>query len=138
MTGVGVKPSCCWTIVWTPLRGEHLERRLLGWSGQRVRVLAHVERTVDAVLPAILADGLGDRRDVRRGETAIERRSPVAAGAERDALTAVAQVGDPLEEFTLERGDVDQRSRGGRLARERVRHAASLLRAFSSQLSALS
>ena len=105
------------------IRGEHFESRLLGWRGQRVRVLADVERTVDAVLPSIFADGLGDRRDVRRGETPIERRPPVAAGAERDALTDVPRVGHPVEEFTLERTDIDQRSRGGPLARERVRHS---------------
>ena len=47
---------------------QHLERGALGRPGQRVRVLAHVERAVDALAAPVVADGLGDGQDVRLGE----------------------------------------------------------------------
>ena len=67
---------------------QDLERRSLGRAGEGVRVLAQEERTVDPALAAVIADRLGDRQDVRLGERVIERRAPVAAGAEGDALRA--------------------------------------------------
>ena len=46
-----------------PVGRQHLERRALGGPGDTVRVLAHVERAVDALAPAVVADGLGDGQD---------------------------------------------------------------------------
>ena len=83
ITGVGVTPSSRWMIVSTLLRGQHLERRALRRRGQRVCVLAHVERTVGAMAAPVVADGLSDGQDVRLGERAAKRRTPVPAGAER-------------------------------------------------------
>jgi hypothetical protein len=51
---------------------EHLERRAQRRLGQCVRVLPHVERAVDPLVTAVIADGLGDRDDVGLGERAGE------------------------------------------------------------------
>jgi hypothetical protein len=82
-----------------------------------VSVLAHVERTADTLLLAILTDSLRDRCDVRYRERPVERRASVAAGAERHPLPRVGRVRSPLEEFALERCNIDQRSWWGRLPR---------------------
>ena len=49
MTGVGVTPSSRWMMRLDAVGRQHLERGALGRPGQRVRVLAHVERAVDAL-----------------------------------------------------------------------------------------
>ena len=54
----------------------------LGRVGQGVGVLAQEQRASDSLLDAEVADRLGDVQDVRLCEGIIERRSPVAAGAE--------------------------------------------------------
>ena len=59
MTGVGVTPSSRWMTVSTPLAAS--TSSAVRWpAGQRVRVLAHVERAVDALAAPVVADGLGD------------------------------------------------------------------------------
>ena len=52
MTGVGVTPSSRWMTVSHAVGRQDFERRALGRPGQRVRVLAHVERAVDALARA--------------------------------------------------------------------------------------
>jgi hypothetical protein len=89
------------------VRDEHLERGALRRLGERVGVLAHVERAVDPLPTLVVADGLGDRH-VDLGECAGERRTPVSAGAEEDALIRVADVGLPLEVLAVEPGQVHQ------------------------------
>ncbi len=49
--------------------GQDFERGALRRSGQRVGVLAHVERAVGSLAAPVVADGLGDGQDVRLGET---------------------------------------------------------------------
>ena len=49
MTGVGVKPSSRWMMVSTPLAASTSSAVRCAGAGQRVRVLAHVERPVDAL-----------------------------------------------------------------------------------------
>ena len=48
MTGVGVTPSSRWMIGFDAVGRQHFEGGALRRLGQRVRVLAHVERAVDA------------------------------------------------------------------------------------------
>ena len=45
-----------------------------------------IERAVDPLRRAVLADRLRDGQDVRLGERAVERRAAVAAGAEAHEL----------------------------------------------------
>src|SRR5581483_6649219 len=70
MTGVGVTPSSRWTTAVTPLAAR--TSRAVGRAGEGVRVLAEVERPVDALGRAVLADRLGDGEDVGFGESAVE------------------------------------------------------------------
>ena len=75
MTGVGVTPSSRWMTVSTPLAAS--TSRAVRWAGpdRRVRVLAHVQRAVDALRAPVVADRLGDRQDVRLGERAVAAAS---------------------------------------------------------------
>ena len=103
--------------------GQHFQRGALGRAGQRVRVLAHVERAVDALASPVVADRLGDGQDVGLGERAAQRRAAVPAGAEADQLVGVAHVGLALVILAFEPGHVDEHLFRGRLAREgRDRH----------------
>jgi hypothetical protein len=99
--------------------GQYLECRALGRTRHRVGVLTHIDRAVDTLGAAIVADGLGDRRDVSRGERAAERRAPMPAGAEADELARITQVGLPFVVLPLELGQIDQQGLGGRLAGQR-------------------
>ena len=92
---------------------QHLQRGALGRSGQRVRVLAHVERAIGALGSPVVADGLSDGQDVRLGEGAVERRAPVSAGAKADKLIGITQVGQALEILSFEPGHVDQQLLSG-------------------------
>jgi hypothetical protein len=55
------------------ISGKHFERGTLRRSGQRVRVLAHEERTGDFLTPAIISDRLRNRQDVRLSKGAAKR-----------------------------------------------------------------
>ena len=70
MTGVGVTPSSRWMMVSTPLAASTSSAVRWAGAGQRVRVLAHVERAVGALAAPVVADGLGDGQDVGLGERA--------------------------------------------------------------------
>jgi hypothetical protein len=104
MTGVGVTLDDGFDSV----SRQHLQRRALGGAGQRVRVLAHVERSVRALAVPVLADGLGDSQDVGLGERAVERRTAVPAGAEADQLVGVTHVGPALVVSSFELRRIDE------------------------------
>ena len=106
---------------------QDFERRPLGRTGQRVRILAHVERTIGALAAPVVADGLGDGQDVRLGERAAQRRAPVPAGAEADTLLWASHVRLVLVVLRFEPGQVDQHLPGSRLARERRNRHVSVL-----------
>src|SRR6266516_16538 len=55
------------------VRRQHFEGGALGRFGQGVRVLSHVERAVDRLTAAVVADALRDRQNVGLGERAEER-----------------------------------------------------------------
>src|SRR3546814_4108476 len=63
--------------------GQHFQRAVAGRLRQRVRVDAQEQRAVDALLLAVLADGLGDGQDVLLVEAAVERTAAMAGSAER-------------------------------------------------------
>ena len=101
-----------------PVGRQDLKRGALGRRGQRVRVLAHVERAVRALATPVVADGLGDGQDVGLGERAVQRRATMAAGAEADQLVRVTQVGATLEILPFKPGQVNQHLFRSRLARK--------------------
>src|SRR5262249_18216892 len=102
-----------------------------GRAGEGVRVLAHVERAVDAVSPAVFADGLRNGQDVGLGEGALQRRAAVAAGAEGDALVRIGVIGAALVVLALELGRVDPQLFRGRLACQgRKCHGLTLSRRY--------
>src|SRR5439155_17771860 len=96
----------------------------------RVGVLAQEERPVDPALPAVLADRLRRRQDVRLGEAAVVRRAAVTARAEGDELLRIADVGLTLVVRALQRRDVDQLINGCELPGERMRHRSFVLQAL--------
>ena len=118
MTGVGVTPSSRWMIVSTPFAASTSSAVRSRRPGQRVGVLADVERPVDAAAAAVLADRLGGREDVRLVERPAQRGAAVAARAERDELVRVVGVGPARVVLALEPRDVDQHLRRRRLPRE--------------------
>src|SRR5262249_4490605 len=93
-----------------------------GGPGPRVRVLAHVERAVDPLTAAVVADGLSDRRDVGLGERAAERRAAVAARAEADHLRRIVHLRPALVVLPLEAAQVDEHGQRRRLACQRRDH----------------
>ena len=100
ITGVGVTPSSRWMIGRRLVGRQHLERRPLRRRRERVRVLAHEQRPVDALGLPVVADRLRDRQDVRLGERAAQRRAAMPAGAEAHALRRVGRIG-PVGEIRL-------------------------------------
>ena len=124
MTGVGVKPSSRWMTRLDAVGGEHFEGGALRRAGEGVRVLAHEERAVDALLAAVLADGLGDGEDVGLGEGAVDGAAAMAAGAEGDALRRIVRV-RRVAIGVEQRGHVHQHGGGGRLAGQGVSHDVS-------------
>src|SRR5207247_7677405 len=94
-------------------------RGALSRLGEGVRVLPHVERAVDALTTAVVADRLRDRRDMRLGERAPERRAAMAARAEADDLRGVVHLRPALVVFPLEPDQIDQHGRRRWLASQR-------------------
>ena len=122
------------------VRGQHFERGALRRLGQRVRVLAHVERTIDAVSAPVVADRLRDRRDVRLGERAVERRAAMPARAKAHELARVARVRLPFVVRLFQPRQIDQdRLRGGfpRQRRDRPAFFPVCVTVFSTTVSPL-
>ena len=95
---------------------QHLQRRALRRPRERVRVLAHVERTGDGLLMPVVADRLGDRQDVRLVERAAQGCSAVPAGPEADLLGGIVRIRPALEIVPFQQGEIDQYLLRGRLA----------------------
>ena len=71
-------------------------------------VLSHQERSADSVRPPVVADGLGDRQDVRFIEGPVERRSSMSARAEAYQLAWIIEVGTPRVVLVFELRDIYQ------------------------------
>jgi hypothetical protein len=76
---------------------EPSQRRPEGRIGECVRILADEQRPVDALARAVAAYRLGRGGDVGLVERAVEGRTAMAGGPERDALGRVAGVRPDLE-----------------------------------------
>jgi hypothetical protein len=87
---------------------QHLEGGALRRVGERMAVLAEEERAVDALLLAVLADGVDDGQDVRLVEAPARRRPAVPRGAEGDALQWIRRVGHVLVVRGAQRLDIDE------------------------------
>ena len=101
-----------------PVGGEDLQGAALGRSRQAVGVLAQVERAGGALVPAIVTDRLGDGEDMRLGEGAVERSTPVAAGAEAHQLPRLPRVRVPVVVLPLQADRIHQQFAGGGPARQ--------------------
>ena len=88
--------------------GEHLQRGGPGRLGQAVGVAADEQRSGGALSGAVLGDRLRGGQDVRLVERAVEARSAVPGGAERDLLGDVVGVGLHRVVRGDEVGQVDQ------------------------------
>src|SRR3546814_9668855 len=77
--------------------GQHFHRAVAGRLRQRVRVDAQEQRAVDALLLAVLADGLGDGQYVLLVEAAVERTAAMAGSAERHPLRGDRRIGLHVE-----------------------------------------
>ncbi len=101
--------------------GQHLQRAGLRGHGERVRVDTEEQRAVDAPALAVMANGLGDRENVRFVEALVERGPAMSGRAECHCLPGYGGIG----RFGVVRGDeprhVDQQFRRHRLPGERIR-----------------
>ena len=88
--------------------GQHLKGRVLRRLAQGVRVLGQVQRAGDALAGAVFHDRLGDGHDVGFVERRLQARSPVAGGAERNALAGIAQIGRNVVVRVQERSEVNK------------------------------
>ena len=87
-----------------------------------VRVDAEIERAVDALPRAVLADRLAGSQDVVLVEGGGQRRAAVPGRTEADPLRRVGGVRMPVVVGAVQRVEVDQVVRRGRLTGRRVRH----------------
>lgn len=88
--------------------GKHLQRGGEGGLGERMRIDAKEERSVDPLPLAILANGLRHRQNVPLIERAIERRSPMARRSKSDALFGNSWIGTVHEKGRNQPGNVHQ------------------------------
>ena len=107
------------------LSDEHLDGGAPGRTGQRVGVLADVQRTGDALSGAVLHDGLGRGRDVGVVERGVQTRTTVTRGAEDDLLIRILRIGDEVVVGADDGVDIDEVFGLGRLSGAGVGHGAS-------------
>ena len=100
------------------IRGQHFDRARKSRCRQCMRVDTEEQRAVDALLPAKIADRLGDRQHVPLVERIVERRAAVARSAEGDALRWHRRIGATAVVGRDESRHIDQRSIRCRLAGE--------------------
>ena len=79
---------------------ENLERGFKRGLREGVRVFADEQRAVRACLAPVVTDRLSNCDDVRLVEGTRERGAAMAAGAERDPLRAIGDVGLAIIELT--------------------------------------
>ena len=87
---------------------QYFEGGSLRRTRQGMRVLSHQERAVNSIGPPVVADGLGDRQDVRFSEGPIERCAPMPARTEAHELAWIIQVGTPRVVLVFELRDIYQ------------------------------
>ena len=87
---------------------QHLDRRGPGRLGQRMGVLADIERTGDALARAVLHDRLRGGRDMGVVEGRVEAGTAVPRRTEHHLLVRVGRVGNEVVVRVQHRVDVDQ------------------------------
>jgi hypothetical protein len=115
-----------------PGGGKHLQRTGQRRLGKGVGVHPDKKRAVDLLLGPVFNDGLADGQDVVLVETVLQRRSPVAGGAEGHLLGGVGCIRLAGVVGGNEPGDVGEHGSGGRFAGEFVDGHFFLLRNNSS------
>ncbi len=103
---------------------QHLDGRRPRGLGQRMGVLAQVERTGDPLRRPVLHDRLRGGRDVQVVERGVQAGAAVTRGAEHHLLVRVGRIGRQVVVRADDRVDVDQVFGGGRLAGARVSHGS--------------
>ena len=89
-------------------------------------IFAHEQRAVGLLALAVLANGLGNRRDVALGETAVERGASVAGSSERHLLLRVGDVGLRFVVSLFKLRHIDQQRLGRLLAGEFMSHQVAV------------
>ena len=106
--------------------GQDLKCRLLRRAGQGMGIHAEKQRAAETSPGAIVDDGLGDGENMRFIETAIHGTAAMAARAERNTLSRVADV-RLLAVGRQQLRDVGEAGGGSRLSGEWVNHRYVLL-----------
>ena len=99
---------------------QHFQCRSLRRPGQRVRVLAHVKRAVDALAARYSQIACVIARICASVNVPSQRRAAMAAGAEADELLRIVEVRLPLVIGPLKAGHIDQQLPRRRLAGQRM------------------
>ena len=84
-----------------------------------MRVFAHLQRTVNALLSAVLTNGLGNGQNVRFGERAVQRGTAMTAGAKTDQLGGVPQIRPALVVVAIEPRQIHKQFLWGRFTGQR-------------------
>jgi hypothetical protein len=87
---------------------QNFESGALGRSGNRMGVLAHVERAIGALGAPVVADGLSDGENVGFGERPAQWRAAMPAGPKADQLPGIIEIRPTLEIVAFEPGRIDQ------------------------------
>src|SRR5436190_11192847 len=95
---------------------QHFQRGALGRPGKGVCVLTHIQRAVGALTLPIVANGLGDRQNVRLGKRTAQRRAAMPTGTEADRLGWICRVGAALVILALKLRQIDEHFLGSWLA----------------------
>ena len=103
------------------VRGQHFQGGALRRGRQGMGVPAHLQRAIDFLGGAVIADGLCHGQNMGLGERAVERRAAMTAGAKGHHLIWVTDVGLPLIIFMFQQGEINQQGLGRRFAGERRR-----------------
>ena len=105
---------------------KHLECGALRRCRQSVRVFAHIQRSANPFSAAIFADRLRDGQDVGLIEGTFQRGPAMAAGAECDQLSWVADIGLALVVLRFQLRYINQHLLSRRFAGKRRKRGACL------------
>jgi hypothetical protein len=99
---------------------QYFESAAMSRLGQCVRVAPEIEGPIDALLAAVVADGLADGQNMSLVEGMIQRGAAVARGTEDDLMGRLLRIGLQRIVGADQARYVDQKRRGCRLAGEFV------------------
>ena len=108
MTGCRSKAIVLLNDGFNAIRSQNFKRGPLCRVGERVRVLAHVQRPVRTLRAPIVADSLRDGQNVGFGKRSVQRRAAMSAGAEDDQLVRIVGVRMILVVLAFQPREIDQ------------------------------